>query len=281
MINLGDFVKGATVRVPFNSTSGTGASITLATNGAVRVYRDGSTAEITAGVTFSEDFDAATGMHYALIDTSNAAYTMPAEYDVSVVGAVVDGQTVNAWIGRFSLGRAEPETPVIGLAQAGAAGSVTLPLAASAANDFYNGSVVTIASGTGAGQSRFIPTYVGATRVATVDPNWVTPPDTTSVLVVTAVAPAPITALPDVNTKTFTPAAVTSVRDAILNWEPYTGYSLARLLRVLGIVMRGTLSGGRTGTEVMTAPAGGATVTATTDTNGNRTAVSDTASGTP
>lgn len=73
----------------------------------------------------------------------------------------------------------------------------------------------------------------------------------------------------------------TNIRDALLNWEPYTGYSLARLLRVLGIVMRGTLSGGRTGTEVFTAPAGVATVTATTDANGNRSAVSDTASGTP
>lgn len=73
----------------------------------------------------------------------------------------------------------------------------------------------------------------------------------------------------------------TQIRDAILSWEPYTGYNLARLLRAMGIVFRGTLAGARTGTETFTAPAGGATVTATTDVNGNRTVVSDTASGTP
>jgi hypothetical protein len=73
----------------------------------------------------------------------------------------------------------------------------------------------------------------------------------------------------------------TATRNALLNWEPYTGYSLARLLRAMGIVLRGTASG-LAGTSVTyTAPAGTATVTATVDTDGNRTAVNDTASGTP
>ena len=202
MINLGDFVKGATVRIPFNSTNGSGASITLATNGTLKAFKDGSTTEITAGITFSEDFDAGTGMHYALVDTSNAAYTMPGEYDVAVTGAIVDGQTINAFLGRFSLGRNTQITPVIGTATAGAAGSITLPAAASATDDVYNGSVVTIVSGTGAGQSsRFISDYVGSTKVASVDPNWTTTPDATSVVVVTAVAPAPTTSVPDVNVK--------------------------------------------------------------------------------
>lgn len=73
----------------------------------------------------------------------------------------------------------------------------------------------------------------------------------------------------------------TAIRDALLSWEPYTGYSLARLLRVMGIVLRGTGSGLNTTTAVYTAPAGSATVTATVDANGNRSAVSDDASGTP
>lgn len=73
----------------------------------------------------------------------------------------------------------------------------------------------------------------------------------------------------------------TQIRDAVLNWEPYTGYSLARLLRAMGIVLRGTASGLAGTSATYTAPAGGATVTATVDANGNRTAVTDTASGAP
>lgn len=74
---------------------------------------------------------------------------------------------------------------------------------------------------------------------------------------------------------------VTDMRNALLTWEPYTGYSLARLLRSMGIVLRGTASGLNTTAATYTAPAGGATVTATVDANGNRSVVSDTASGTP
>lgn len=73
----------------------------------------------------------------------------------------------------------------------------------------------------------------------------------------------------------------TEIRNAILNWEPYTGYSLARLLRAMGIVLRGTASGLATTSATYTAPAGTATVTATVDADGNRTVVNDTASGTP
>ncbi len=73
----------------------------------------------------------------------------------------------------------------------------------------------------------------------------------------------------------------TEIRNAILNWEPFTGYNLARLLRAMGIVLRGTAAGMGTTSATFTAPAGGATVTATIDASGNRSAVADTASGTP
>jgi hypothetical protein len=66
-------------------------------------------------------------------------------------------------------------------AQAGAAGTITLDASASAANDFYNGQTIILESGAGAGQARQITAYVGATRIATVDTNWVTNPSATSV----------------------------------------------------------------------------------------------------
>lgn len=69
-----------------------------------------------------------------------------------------------------------------GTASAGGATTITLT-GGVATNDYYNGSLVYILSGTGAGQARFITDYVGATTVATVD-TWITNPDNTSVFAV-------------------------------------------------------------------------------------------------
>lgn len=68
-----------------------------------------------------------------------------------------------------------------GTAQAGAASTITLDAGASATDGQYAGDLCKIASGTGAGQLRLIKSYVGATKVATVDRAWVTNPDNTSV----------------------------------------------------------------------------------------------------
>lgn len=68
-----------------------------------------------------------------------------------------------------------------GTAQAGStAGSIKLAAAASTADDFYNGQEVLILQNTGAGQRRVISDYVGATRVATISPDWAVTPDATS-----------------------------------------------------------------------------------------------------
>lgn len=71
-----------------------------------------------------------------------------------------------------------------GLAQAGAASTITLNATASAVNNSYIGETVTIRAGTGQDQSRNIINYVGATKVATVDAAWNTNPDSTSVYVI-------------------------------------------------------------------------------------------------
>jgi hypothetical protein len=73
-----------------------------------------------------------------------------------------------------------------GTTQAGAAGTITLAASASATNDLYNGQPIKIYAGTGAGQTRGITDYVGATKVVTVDRNWITIPDNTSRYVVLA-----------------------------------------------------------------------------------------------
>jgi hypothetical protein len=70
------------------------------------------------------------------------------------------------------------------IAQAGAAGTITLDTGASAIDDFYNDARVEIVGGTGVGQIRRIRDYVGATKVATVVPNWTTNPAAGSVFLV-------------------------------------------------------------------------------------------------
>lgn len=76
------------------------------------------------------------------------------------------------------------KTVDVGLAQAGAVGTITLASTASATDDFYNDDVVMIDAGTGAGQERIITDYNGTTKVAIIEPNWITNPDTTSEYIV-------------------------------------------------------------------------------------------------
>ena len=67
-----------------------------------------------------------------------------------------------------------------GVAQAGAAGSITFEAGASAIDDFYKSQQVHIVSGTGEEQVRLITAYDGTSKIATVTPNWSTNPDATS-----------------------------------------------------------------------------------------------------
>lgn len=58
----------------------------------------------------------------------------------------------------------------------GGASTATLDAGASAVDGFYVGQLITLTSGTGAGQTRRGIGYVGATKVLTVDLPWVTNP---------------------------------------------------------------------------------------------------------
>lgn len=60
-----------------------------------------------------------------------------------------------------------------GIAQAGAAGSITLSATtASSQDDIYKGQTINIRTGTGEGQARLITDYNGTTKVASVTPDW-------------------------------------------------------------------------------------------------------------
>ena len=68
-----------------------------------------------------------------------------------------------------------------GTATAGAAGTITDTLNRKESDDYWKGGVIEILAGTGAGQKRDITSSVQSTGVISIDPNWTTNPDTTSV----------------------------------------------------------------------------------------------------
>jgi hypothetical protein len=88
--------------------------------------------------------------------------------------------TPSAISGNITL-TASSATTDTGTAQAGSSDTITLKSSTSyGTDDQPNGMFVVLTSGTGAGQTRHIEDYVAATKVATVYPEWTTPPDATT-----------------------------------------------------------------------------------------------------
>ena len=111
MINAGDFVAGATVPIPFNTFDSNGESVTVTELVAadVHIHKDAGTTQRTsaAGVTVSIDFDGITGNHLITIDTSDDTdagfYAPGSDYAVRLEGITVNAQTLNVWIGMYSI----------------------------------------------------------------------------------------------------------------------------------------------------------------------------------
>lgn len=109
MYFVGDFIAGSTVKVMWNTNAGDGSSITRATDGTLKIFKGTNIAERTslAGVTQSEDFDGATGVHAVSIDltdnTDAGFYAAGNDYFLVYTGMTIDGKTVNNAIAQFSI----------------------------------------------------------------------------------------------------------------------------------------------------------------------------------
>jgi hypothetical protein len=99
----------------------------------------------------------------------------------------------------------------INLAQAGAAGSITLAAGASAVNDYYKGQTISIVTGTGAGQARACYGYNGATKVALTRPDWATAPDNTSYYAILNVGSSVVAAIEDIDFPATQKAQITTI----------------------------------------------------------------------
>ncbi len=100
---LGDIENGTAIRFFWATNDAAGASASRTTPGAIRVYKDGDTTERTADITDTADFDGVTGLNLCEIVTTDAFYAADGDYTAVLVGAVIDGKTVNAEIAQFSI----------------------------------------------------------------------------------------------------------------------------------------------------------------------------------
>ena len=150
-----------------------------------------------------------------------------------------------------------------GVAQAGANQAITFATTASAYDDIYNGSFVTITSGTGAGQTRTITDYDGTSKVADVDSVWSTNPDVTSGYAVTPAGASDSTAGSDTG-----PTAI-EIADALLSRDISNVEDTASEYSICTIILS-TLESSITDTTWTIRKTGGATYltkTVTIDSN--------------
>ncbi len=169
-----------------------GVPFTLAGSPAISIYKDDSTTESTTGVTLTVDFDAKTGLNHVTVDTSadTTFYAAGHHYDLVITAGTVNGTSVvSECVGTFDLVTpSSSEVVRTNTAQAGSSTTITLDSGASSSDNLYQYDTINIVGGTGAGQARFIISYVGSTKVATVDSAWTTNPDSTSVFTLTQTA---------------------------------------------------------------------------------------------
>ncbi len=149
--------------------------ILVSQNGATEATSQGSVTEIGSGRYYYE-------AHPEEVDTLGFLSLAITRDDISVVFPTAQIVAASSALG----------APVIrsGTAQAGTSSSITLDADASELSNYYVPALVYLRSGNGAGQARLIHSYNGATKVASIEPNWVTPPNSATVFDVIPVEPS-------------------------------------------------------------------------------------------
>ena len=109
----GDYQPGATVLIYFNTfdSNDPSASVTITNfiNTDVHIHKNDDLTQRNnaAGITVDVDVDGIAGSHFIKIDTANNTvsgfFKGGADYFVRIEGTTVDGATINAVVGHFSL----------------------------------------------------------------------------------------------------------------------------------------------------------------------------------
>lgn len=183
MYYVGDVAVNSTVRIMWNSNAVAGESITRATNGSIRIYKNNSTTERTSalGITDSEDFDLLTGIHHVNIDLSDNTdagfYAAGNDYFVVLQGATIDGKVINAVLAQFSIENRSALRPTT------AGRTLDVSAGGEAGVDWANvgtpGSTVSLSATTIATVTT-TTTATNLTNLPTIPANWLTAAGTAS-----------------------------------------------------------------------------------------------------
>lgn len=290
---IGDFNTGATVRGMWNSNAVAGGSVTRATNGSIRIYKNNSTTErsSSAGITDTEDFDSLTGVHHVNIDlsdnTDSGFYAAGNDYFVVLQGATIDGQSINAYLFCFSIENRNIKANVTqfngtnGTFSSGRPEVNTTHVAGTSQTARDIGASVLISSGTGTGQlsvaSGVIQSDIakcgGSTVAAGAIPNVAA--GSTGGLILIGTGTRDIN--PNAGGVVITSTGIDDIADSILDRSNgiETGITPRQMLRAIGAMLAGIISGGGSGTEVFKAVnnSGTTRLTITVDSSGNRSSI--------
>jgi hypothetical protein len=144
---------------PATSLTFAAADIQISKNGAANANSSGTVTEVGNGLYYYNATQAELDTRGPLI--------------LSIVRSDLAGQFMSVEVGG--------EVIRSFTAQTGTASTITLDAGASSTSDFYLPCYCVIRKGTGVGQGpRFVSAYNGQTGVATVSPDWVTLPDSTT-----------------------------------------------------------------------------------------------------
>ena len=106
---IGDYKSGSTIYFPWGTNAVDGSALSRTTNGTIRIYKNNSTTERTSasGITDTKDFDGIVGYNMLTInlaDNTHAGfYAAGNDYSVVLIGAVIDGRTINSSLCSFSI----------------------------------------------------------------------------------------------------------------------------------------------------------------------------------
>jgi hypothetical protein len=181
MFYVGDFSPGQTVYIYFNtfSSDDPSASVTITNflNTDVHIHKDDDLTQRNnaAGITIDVDVDGITGSHFIKIDTANNTvadfFTSGHDYFCRIEGTTVDGATINAVVGHFSLDNRMVAGKMVSTDIASLASQTSFTLdVGSADNDAYNGCTAIISDIASGVQKCYgiISDYVGNTKTVTL-----------------------------------------------------------------------------------------------------------------
>lgn len=112
-VNWGDYQDANQTIYLYFSTTGTDGVAETLTSGAVDIYEDGSTTQITTAETLTASFDSVTGFNQLAVDLNDSGFETGKTYTCILTAGTVDSVSVaGKVVGVFSVGRYASATDI-------------------------------------------------------------------------------------------------------------------------------------------------------------------------